>query len=145
MPNDLAHTALACRARRHLLDDRSPEDLSRRRSDAPKFVDLNCTDSEQLTCSVASVMFLTFQPHVLPQITHARLWQQMRRSLAMPTDPTKKPPSKAVNEPEQLEGLIRERAYELYESRGREDGHDLEDWLRAEEEVAQEKVRPIAA
>ena len=27
------------------------------------------------------------------------------------------------------------RAYELYEQRGREDGHDLEDWLRAEAEV----------
>ncbi len=24
-------------------------------------------------------------------------------------------------------------AYELYEQRGRTDGHDLEDWLRAEE------------
>ena len=63
----------------------------------------------------------------------------------MPSDPTKKPPSKAVSEPEQLQDQIRERAYELYESRGREDGHDLEDWLRAEEEIAREKVRSIAA
>jgi hypothetical protein len=30
---------------------------------------------------------------------------------------------------------IRERAYELYESRGRESGHDEQDWLRAEQEV----------
>ncbi len=30
---------------------------------------------------------------------------------------------------------IRFRAYELYEERGREDGHELEDWLRAEDEV----------
>jgi len=57
----------------------------------------------------------------------------------------KKPPSKAVSQPEQLEDQIRERAYELYESRGREDGHDLEDWLCAEEEIAREKVRSIAA
>ncbi len=63
----------------------------------------------------------------------------------MPSDPTKKPPPKAVSEPKQLEDQIRERAYELYESRGREDGHDLEDWLRAEEEIAREKVRSIAA
>jgi len=63
----------------------------------------------------------------------------------VPSDPTKKPPSKAVSEPEQLEDQIRERAYELYESRDREDGHDLEDWLRAEEEIAREKVRSIAA
>jgi hypothetical protein len=27
---------------------------------------------------------------------------------------------------------IEEVAYELYEKRGREDGHDVEDWLRAE-------------
>jgi len=31
-----------------------------------------------------------------------------------------------------------------YEARGREDGHDREDWLRAEEEIM-EKKRPIAA
>jgi len=33
-----------------------------------------------------------------------------------------------------LEQIAR-RAYELYEARGREDGHDLEDWLRAEAEI----------
>jgi len=30
--------------------------------------------------------------------------------------------------------LIRERAFEIYEARGREAGHDLDDWLRAERE-----------
>jgi hypothetical protein len=30
---------------------------------------------------------------------------------------------------------IRIRAYELFEERGREDGHQLEDWLRAEDEI----------
>lgn len=30
---------------------------------------------------------------------------------------------------------IRERAYELYESRGREPGQDEQDWLRAEREI----------
>ena len=30
---------------------------------------------------------------------------------------------------------IRERAYELYESRGREPGQDEQDWLRAEREL----------
>jgi len=33
------------------------------------------------------------------------------------------------------ERIIRERAYELYEERGRQDGHAEEDWLRAEAEV----------
>lgn len=30
---------------------------------------------------------------------------------------------------------IRERAYELYESRGREPGQDEQDWFRAEREI----------
>ncbi len=62
----------------------------------------------------------------------------------MPKDPTKKTPT-AVNESQELEIQIRERAYELYEARGREDGHDLEDWLHAEEEIMEQKARPIAA
>jgi len=31
--------------------------------------------------------------------------------------------------------MIRARAYELYENRGREPGRDEQDWLRAEEEI----------
>lgn len=34
------------------------------------------------------------------------------------------------------EAEIRLRAYELYEARGRGDGHDLEDWLQAEAEIS---------
>jgi len=34
-----------------------------------------------------------------------------------------------------LREKIRERAYQLYEQRGRDHGHDREDWARAEEEV----------
>ena len=44
-----------------------------------------------------------------------------------------------------LEDQIRRRAYELYEQRGKEDGHDLEDWLRAEEEIKQKEGRRVAA
>jgi len=43
-----------------------------------------------------------------------------------------------------IEEQIRERAYQLYELRGREDGHDLDDWLRAETEVAG-KTKVVAA
>ena len=63
----------------------------------------------------------------------------------MPKDPTKKPSATAVSDPQELEIQIRERAYALYEARGREDGPDLEDWLRAEEEIMEKKVRPVAA
>ena len=34
-----------------------------------------------------------------------------------------------------IEQQIRQRAYELYEQRGRTDGHDLEDWLKTEREI----------
>jgi len=36
---------------------------------------------------------------------------------------------------EDVREQIRRRAYELYELRGREDGHDLEDWLQAQSEL----------
>jgi hypothetical protein len=45
----------------------------------------------------------------------------------------------------ELEEQIRLRAHELYEARGREDGHELEDWLRAEEEIVGKKFRTAAA
>jgi hypothetical protein len=34
-----------------------------------------------------------------------------------------------------IEEQIRRRGYELYEARGREDGHELDDWLQAEAEI----------
>jgi hypothetical protein len=43
-----------------------------------------------------------------------------------------------------LEEQIRRRAYELYERRGREAGHETEDWLRAEAELARERTKPVA-
>jgi hypothetical protein len=63
----------------------------------------------------------------------------------MAKDPSKKPPMNVEIEPQQIEEDIRLRAYELYEMRGREDGHDLDDWLRAEEEMIQSAARSIAA
>ncbi len=49
------------------------------------------------------------------------------------------------NEPEDQEETIRTRAYQLYEERGREGGHELDDWLRAEEEISRRKSRITAA
>ncbi len=56
-----------------------------------------------------------------------------------------KHPQPIDSEPQNVEDAIRIRAYELYEERGREDGHELDDWLRAEQEVTQRKARTIAA
>ena len=54
----------------------------------------------------------------------------------MARDPMKKPSTSVATESHpNLEEEIRRRAYELYEARGREDGHDLDDWLGAEGEI----------
>ncbi len=37
--------------------------------------------------------------------------------------------------PERISELIQKRAYEFFEARGRLPGHELEDWLRAENEI----------
>jgi len=62
----------------------------------------------------------------------------------MHTHPTKKKPT-AVNESEELKDKIRRRAYQFYEERLWENGHELENWLRAEEEITEQEVRPKAA
>jgi len=46
---------------------------------------------------------------------------------------------KTVDDNRPLEELIRERAYELYEQRGREDGKALDDWLQAEIELTRKR------
>jgi hypothetical protein len=60
---------------------------------------------------------------------------------ATPTPVTKQAPQL----PDQIQEQIRQRAYQLYEQRGREDGHDLDDWLTAESETTQEerKISPL--
>ena len=40
------------------------------------------------------------------------------------------PPSSVPNDPDMTDTAL--RAYEIYESRGRIDGADLDDWLQAE-------------
>jgi len=61
----------------------------------------------------------------------------------MNENPPKKPPATVTSEPHELEHETRLRAQELYEERGREDGHELDDWLRAEAEM-QKKAGTIA-
>jgi hypothetical protein len=65
----------------------------------------------------------------------------------MKTDLVRNPlPAAGIAEPEvHTYEEISSRAYELYVERGREDGHDLEDWLQAEMEVTARKTRPAAA
>jgi hypothetical protein len=59
-------------------------------------------------------------------------------SVAAPVKKAKNPtPSSGSLNPTpiDLEAQIRQRAYELYVERGRLDGFENEDWLRAEQEI----------
>ena len=55
---------------------------------------------------------------------------------------------KATNEGHtqvELVAEIRRRAYDLYERRGRVDGHAPEDWAKAEAEIMEQGRKPVAA
>jgi Protein of unknown function (DUF2934) len=51
------------------------------------------------------------------------------------TAPVSQPAASSVTEE-----AVRERACELYEQRGRQDGHALDDWLAAESEIITHKA-----
>jgi hypothetical protein len=51
----------------------------------------------------------------------------------MKADSQNKPAAKET--PSLSEDEIRRRAFELFEERGGQEGHELEDWLRAESEI----------
>ena len=44
-----------------------------------------------------------------------------------------------------LQEQIRCRAYELYEQRGRDNGHEVGDWLQAESELTRQKGKAVSA
>jgi hypothetical protein len=52
----------------------------------------------------------------------------------MAKEAAKKQIIEVVTDPS-FEEEIRRRAFALYEERGREEGHDIDDWLRAEAEL----------
>jgi hypothetical protein len=62
---------------------------------------------------------------------------------------TMPPPLTKINQTTEstsdLQEQICRRAHELYEQRGRDDGHELDDWLQAESEVTQQKAKTVAA
>lgn len=62
---------------------------------------------------------------------HATPAPEITRQIADPTN--------------ELQERIRLRAYDLYEQRGGDHGHDIEDWLQAELELTQTKPEKLAA
>jgi hypothetical protein len=68
--------------------------------------------------------------------------QQEKRVDRRPDEIEKKPSTLA---PKSDEPTVQQRAYELYEQRGRTDGHDLDDWLQAEREIKGTQANVAAA
>ena len=68
----------------------------------------------------------------------ARQSKQILSKTQPPGDPTK---PTVTNEQERYK-CIAEKAYELYESQGRMEGHDLDHWLQAEAQL-NPKVREM--
>ena len=67
-----------------------------------------------------------------------------KKEIIMEPKPNAPSISTQAIEPSNQDEQIRCRAYELYEKRGAEDGHDLDDWLQAESELIQ-RTRAAAA
>jgi hypothetical protein len=66
-----------------------------------------------------------------------RIAEELRAHLASGhvDTPLLTPETQTIEPHPNIEEEIRRRAYELYEARGRQDGHDVDDWLRAEAEI----------
>ena len=71
-----------------------------------------------------------------------------KRGYRMKARRTSPSPPSSITQPESTPELleqIRIRAYELFEQRGRQEGHEVEDWLQAETEVLQQIAKTPAA
>jgi len=53
--------------------------------------------------------------------------------------------SQPIGPPSEFQEQVRVLAYQIYEQRGRADGHDLDDWLQAEGEVREKGKNAQAA
>ena len=62
--------------------------------------------------------------------------------MRLPPNPT--PTAGEHHASELLLEQIRRRAYELYEERGFEVGHELDDWLTAEAEITENALTAVA-
>jgi len=80
-----------------------------------------------------------------------RQTEQLEKKVDRHPDEIEKKPSTLAprsDEPPVLiptEQQIQQRAYELYEQRGRTEGHELDDWLQAECEIKGTQAKAAAA
>jgi Protein of unknown function (DUF2934) len=68
----------------------------------------------------------------------------LRRNTMTDKSKSLEPRSQEPDLSSDIEERIRERAYELYEQRGRADGFALADWFQAETEIKGEQKQPQA-
>ena len=66
----------------------------------------------------------------------------MSRTSTTPTTPND---VQSTESPLDFQEQVRRRAFELYEQRGREEGHELDDWLQAESETVRTQAKGAAA
>jgi Protein of unknown function (DUF2934) len=76
--------------------------------------------------------------------------QQEKKVDRRPEEIEKKPSTLAPKSDEPpvlipIEQQIQQRAYELYEQRGRTDGHELDDWLQSECEIKRTQANAATA
>ena len=64
---------------------------------------------------------------------------------ARPAATPRQQPTQVTKSTPDLQEQIRRRAYGLYEQHGRNEGHELDDWLQAESEVTKRKTGTAAA
>ena len=65
-------------------------------------------------------------------------------SQAVPASKETSPAEQAARRAEAHQGRVAQRAYELYEQRGRQEGHSLEDWLAAERQLLGVAIQGLA-
>jgi len=63
----------------------------------------------------------------------------------IPTTTTRQTPTQVTKSTPDVQEQILLRAYELYEQREKDGGHELDDWLQAENEVTQQEAKTVAA
>ena len=57
-------------------------------------------------------------------------------------DPSHNGHEAAESSPHHVYARVAELAYSFYEERGRQDGHDVEDWIKAENTILEKHNRP---
>jgi hypothetical protein len=80
-----------------------------------------------------------------------RQTEQLGKRVDRHPDEIEKKPSTLVPKSDEptvlipMEQQIQQRAYEVYEQRGRTDGYDLDDWLQAESEIKGRQAKAATA